>query len=625
MIFLDRLLTEGTISELSFHFANFVRRQCVNLNADRDLLMLTAALLSESNQRGDVCLDLAMLAEQPLFQGSMQAPAVSEWRAELLVTGCVAEEGEVAPLLLMGDRLYLYRYWQAETGILAAIDQRLQGSLTLEVPLLQAALQRLFPPKSSPVTEPDWQMLACALAVSRLFVVISGGPGTGKTTTVVKVLAMLLEHNPDLRLRLAAPTGKAAARMVESIRNARQGLALPPQLLALMPDEAQTLHRLLGYQRRGFRHHHDNPLPVDCLVIDEASMIDLTLMHAVLDALPSQARVILIGDRDQLASVDAGNVLGDITGHGRRLSYSGSMAQQLAELTGYAADTLPVNDALPPVADAIALLRTSYRFAADSGIGRLARLVNAGEATQALALLQQCRDMGDPTSPPAVTDLHWSIMDHQAGLARSGIDSVALEWAVERYQHYLRCSSVEEALQRFAAMRILCAVHDGPLGDHALNLLIAERLRGRGLLGSEDDPHGKPVMITVNDYELDLYNGDIGLLWRDANGAMEACFAQVDGQVRRIPAISLPEHVTAWVLTVHKSQGSEFDEVLLVLPADANSPLLSRELLYTGITRARSHLRLHATEDAFEAACRRTVERSSGLSLRLGWNPSLLP
>jgi len=612
---LDRLLADEAISELSFYFASFVGRQCVS-DGDRDLLVLTAALLSEGNQRGDVCLDLATLAEHPLFQGSMQAPAVSEWRNRLLATGCVAEEGDVAPLLLADSRLYLYRYWQAETDILAAIDQRLQGVLALDAPVLRAALQRLFPRKSS-ATEPDWQMLACALAVSRPFAVISGGPGTGKTTTVVKVLATLLEQNPDLRLRLAAPTGKAAARMVESIRNARQGLSLSPQLLTLMPDEAQTLHRLLGYQRRGFRHHRDNPLPLDCLVIDEASMIDLTLMHAVLEALPPQARVILIGDRDQLASVEAGNVLGDITGHGRQLSYSPAMAQQLSELTGYPADMLPVSDTLPPVADAIALLRTSYRFDFDSGIGRLARLVNEGEAEQALALLRQSREGG-------VADLLWSVMD-QGGAVRVGLESATLEWAVERYQRYLLCNTVEEALQRFSAMRILCAVHDGPLGDHALNLSIAGRLRGRGLLGPEEEAHGKPVMITVNDYELELYNGDIGLLWRDGEGILEACFAQVDGQVRRIPAISLPEHVTAWALTVHKSQGSEFDEVLLVLPEDANSPLLTRELLYTGITRARSHLRLHGTEDAFVAACRRTVERSSGLGLRLGWNPSLLP
>src|SRR5690606_5881995 len=295
--------------------------------------------------------------------------------------------------------------------------------------------------------------------------VISGGPGTGKTTTVVKVLATLLEQNPDLRLRLAAPTGKAAARMVESIRNARQGLSLSPQLLTLMPDEAQTLHRLLGYQRRGFRHHRDNPLPLDCLVIDEASMIDLTLMHAVLEALPPQARVILIGDRDQLASVEAGNVLGDITGHGRQLSYSPAMAQQLSELTGYPADMLPVSDTLPPVADAIALLRTSYRFDFDSGIGRLARLINEGEAEQALALLRQSREGG-------VADLLWSVMD-QGGAVRVGLESATLEWAVERYQRYLLCNTVEEALQRFSAMRILCAVHDGPLGDHALNLSIA--------------------------------------------------------------------------------------------------------------------------------------------------------
>ncbi|MGH8465873.1 MAG: exodeoxyribonuclease V subunit alpha, partial [Pseudomonas sp.] len=549
-----RLLAEGAISELSFYFADFVGRQCDKTSssdsgAPRDLLMLTAALLSESNQRGDVCLDLAALAGQPLFpQLPTLAPPLPEWRTRLLASGCAAEEGGVAPLLLSGNRLYLYRYWQAETGILAAINQRLEGDVTPDVPMLQAALVRLFPTDPAQGTGPDWQKLACALAVSKQFVVISGGPGTGKTTTVVKVLAMLLEQNPAMRLRLAAPTGKAAARMVESIREARSRLSLSPRLLDLMPGEAKTLHRLLGYLPQGFRHHRDNPLPVDCLVIDEASMIDLTLMHAVLDALPAHARVILVGDRDQLASVEAGSVLGDITGHGQTLSYSPQTARQLSALTGYDVGSLPVSESLPPVADAIALLRTSYRFAADSGIGRLARLVNSGDADGALALLQQHGRQGGELPAATAVDLHWSVARSDEAVLKA-----AMDWAVSRYQHYLRCDEVGEALRRFSAMRILCAVHDGPLGDHALNRSIAERLRSAGLLGSEEYAHGRPVMITVNDYELELYNGDIGLLWRGGDGTLEACFAQVDGQVRHIPAISLPEHVTAWALTVHKS------------------------------------------------------------------------
>ncbi|MEK7260229.1 MAG: exodeoxyribonuclease V subunit alpha [Pseudomonadota bacterium] len=654
MSVLNRLVESGALTPLSCHFARFIARQ--SGQTEDSLLVLTAALLSQSNQQGDVCLDLGRRAGTALFVSATSAsgiasaiagncaPGLEQWREILLQTPCVGKPGELAPLILDGPRLYLQRYWSDEQTVYHAIEARLHAVEDIDLALLQRGLARLYPthaiaanPDSHPQLDllapaaavaPDWQRVASALAVTRRFAVISGGPGTGKTTTVVKVLALLLEQNPSLRLRLAAPTGKAAARMVESIRAARSRLDLAPEIAALLPDEASTLHRLLGYQgnsaRGGFRYNRLNPLLVDCLVIDEASMIDLTLMTALLDATPVNTRIILLGDRDQLASVDAGSVLGDITGHGREMTYSPAMAELLARLTGIEQNWLPQNAAGPAVADAIALLRTSHRFSADSAIGRLATLVNSGEDAAALALLLQWRDsradnvwqgdnQGDNQEDKEV------VLLQPAASEWNPLNRAVLEWAVLRYSAYLRCDSVEDALQSFESTRILCASHEGPCGDMEINRLLAERLRARGLLESGEDFHGKPVMITVNDYELELFNGDIGLLWRDAEGVLQACFAQLDGQVRRLPARSLPDHVTAWALTVHKSQGSEFDQVMLVLPADVDSPLLLRELLYTGITRARSRLLIHSAAEVFAAACRTPVQRSSGLAGLLGW------
>jgi exodeoxyribonuclease V alpha subunit len=617
MTTLSVLLQAGAMSPLSFQFAVFIARYAQQSNDS--LLALTAALLSEANQQGDVCLDLSLHAGKLLFarEGvdaeAVSAPALAAWQQHLReADACVGEPGSSAPLILAGERLYLHRLWQDEQTVLHGISERLAVVADLDQQRLQAGLTRLYPAPASgnaSTDTPDWQKLAAAMAVSRRFAVISGGPGTGKTTTVVKVLALLLEQNPAMRLCLAAPTGKAAARMVESIRMARQRLDLSPELMSLLPDEASTLHRLLGYQgltgKQAYRHHRHNPLLIDCLVIDEASMIDLGLMKALLDATLADTRIILLGDRDQLAAVEAGNVLGDITGHGSALSYSPGMAELLAQLSATPQYSLPVAESPPPVADSIALLRTSHRFAGDSGIGQLARLVNAGDDSAVLELLH---------SP--LVDIAWFA---PAANAHNPLSGEALAWAIERFSDYLHCKDVAKALASFAGTRVLCAVHDGPLGACALNRLLGEKLRARSLLESGENFHGKPVMITVNDYELDLFNGDIGLLWRDSKGVLQACFTQLDGQIRRIPAGSLPEHTTAWALTVHKSQGSEFEQVLLVLPTDIRSPLLLRELLYTGITRARSRLLLHADGKALAVACRTPVRRSSGLAQLLGW------
>ncbi len=615
MSLLSRLLDAGHLSPLSVSFARFIARQ--GQHEEDSVVSLSAAIVSECNQRGDVCIELAALAGKPLFSSVVTGPIadmppLSEWCAQLRDSVCVASPGEVAPLVLDGSRLYLQRFWQYENTVHTGIVARLATAVDIDESRLQHGLARVFP-EAPNATEANWQKLATALAVSRQFAVISGGPGTGKTTTAVKLLALLLEQHPQARIRLAAPTGKAAARMVESLRAARDRLALDPAIAARLPDSASTLHRLLGYQRTEagwrFRHHAHNPLLLDCLLLDEASMIDLPLMSALVEACPPTTRLILLGDRDQLASVEAGNVLGDITGHGQALHYRPEAVALLQRLCPTQTQAIPTDPLAPAIADAIALLRTSYRFDAHSRIGRLARAVNAAQVPEALALLEE-------GAGPGNQELTWLT---PTASVHQPLNPAVIAWALSHYRAYLGCRDVAQALAAFAASRVLCAAHEGPVGEREVNARVAQSLMEAGLMTEPTGGHGTPVMITVNDYETGLFNGDIGLLWRSAEGALEACFPGEAGEIRRIPAGSLPEHLPAWAMTVHKSQGSEFDAVMLVLPADENSPLLLRELLYTGITRARQHLSLHGSKTALARACVTPVRRSSGLAARLGW------
>lgn len=607
MVMTDQQI-DGSVSALSSRLARFIAEQAGE--PVQGLLARTVILLNEALQSGDSCLFLTEHAGDPLPADSdsdpaLIAPPVDEWVLALSAhEACVGTPGTYCPLILDGQNLYLRRFWQDERRVVDGITQRLVQVENADVASLRELLQKVYA-EDIGSGEVNWQMLASAQAASRRFAVISGGPGTGKTSTVVRVLLLLLMQQPDMRIGLAAPTGKAAARMMESIRARMQEMTVEEDIRRRMPDSAITLHRLLGSSSHrnthwsGFRHHAGNPLPLDCLVIDEASMIDLGMMARLLDALPPTARLVLLGDRDQLASVDAGNVLGDITGQGRELTYSRQNAELLARLCDTEATLLPISGNTPAIADAIALLRKSYRFSDEGGVGRLARLVNSGDAEAALTL---CRSE-----------------DGWLSMAVDKVEKTAMDWALDRYAAYLEADDVAEALQRFDRTRVLCALHEGELGDRRLNVRMEELLRNRGLVSGGPVFRGKPVMITVNDYELQLFNGDIGLIWPNETGVLRAWFIQADGTLRDVAVGSLPEHAPAWALTVHKSQGSEFDQVLLVLPSDADNALVSRELLYTGITRAREKVIVHSNEKAFLKACQRRMQRRSGLAPALGW------
>jgi exodeoxyribonuclease V alpha subunit len=602
---LRRLMEAGSLPPLAYYFARFVARGC---GADEDdLLARSAALVSLRNLQGDVCVDLAEQAGRALLgeEGTTEnAPALDDWLEALADVPWVGGPGGPTPLILDGSRLYLGKYWHYEQTVAAALRARLDPAEVPDAARLADGLRRLF--EAPPAGGADWQRIAAAIAVSHPFAVISGGPGTGKTTTVVKVLALLLEQNPGLHIVLAAPTGKAAARLTQAMRGGKERVDAQASVLARIPEEASTLHRLLGAGfGRGFRHDRDNPLVLDCLVVDEASMIDLPLMARLLDALPERSRLILLGDRDQLASVEAGNVLGDITGHGRSVRYSPAQSAFLHGLGMTAGESIAPTGAAPPprIADAVGLLRVSYRFAGDSGIGELAHRVNAGAGDAALELFRDAR----------YRDIDWL----DAG--RESLNPACLDWAVARYARYLQLEDVAEALQVFEQARVLAALQGGPFGVGELNRRIAERLQALGLIHGGEDYHGKPVMVTSNDYEIGLFNGDIGLLWcASGDDGLRAWFAFTGEAPRSVSVRQLPEHDCAYALTVHKSQGSEFDEVLLVLPS-SDSPVLTRELVYTGVTRARNRVTVQGEWESFVRGCRRRVQRASALAEKLGW------
>ncbi len=590
---------------LDAHLARLLAR----LSGDADAFLgLAARLVCNATSQGHICASLADAAAAPTAAtGEIRPegiPPLSVWCEALRRHPVVGRPGDQAPLILDGaGRLYLYRYWAYEHEL--ALD--IQGRVADDPPAvdprrLRAGLDRLFPPSADAV---DRQRVAAAVAALKRFAVISGGPGTGKTTTVVRILALLLEQaGAPLRIALAAPTGKAAARMQEAVRGSRETLPVDPWIRDAIPVEAATIHRLLGVRPGSvnFRHDRDDPLPADVLVVDEASMVDLALMAKLARAVPRAARLILLGDKDQLASVEAGAVLGDICGDapgfspGFRRRVFEATGQDAADLAGPASHDGPAGGS---IGDAIVQLTRSYRFGPDSGIARLAHLVNQGDGPASLELVTR----------GGCEDVVWRPLESPRDL----LPRIAEIGA--RLGAYLAAETPEAALAALDRFRVLCAHRTGPYGVEALNALIATCLESRGAIHPRAPwYHGRPVLVTANDYNLQLFNGDLGVTLRDAaaDHALRVFFRTADGRPRRVPPARLPEHETAFAATVHKSQGSEAEEIALILPGQA-SPVTTRELLYTAVTRARSRVEIWGNRSVFEAAVARRLSRSSGL------------
>ncbi len=607
-----------------------------------------------------------------------------DWVSLLSRIKLVGKQGEAVPFMFDGERLYLHRYWQYEMTLssrlasfgtpislkpteiqklrqqldilferdyrflfnelkneqhsqvarqrlvcdyLDVVDDSELGWDAIDSVVMQAQRVQDLQPLEQLIPQScclNWQKVAAAVALTRRFAVISGGPGTGKTTTVTKLLAALISqaqqqgHTPNIKL--VAPTGKAAARLTESIGKAVDTLAVEPEIKAAIPTLSSTIHRLLGAipGSAEFRHHAKNLLHLDVLVVDEASMVDLPMMVKLVDALPPHARLILLGDKDQLASVEAGAVLGDICSF-LTSGYSPAQGKLLSELTGFNALNSKVTQAGNRITDSLCMLQKSYRFDARSGIGQLAKAINSGKTFQVDSVWQQ---KFSDIEHFALTSEHYNQM--LKSLVHSY--SVYLKRTNERYKNEhgeleTMADKAKDVLHAFSQSRLLCAVREGDFGVSGLNHHIERSLAARNLIKTQQELwyHGRPVMVTLNDHALGVYNGDIGICMRDEEDEaqrLKVYFELPDGSVKAVLPSRVPQHETAYAMTIHKSQGSEFDFTVMILPPEY-SPIITRELIYTGITRAKKRLALYCEVGVLKRGIEFKTERASGLVERL--------
>ncbi|WP_413485038.1 exodeoxyribonuclease V subunit alpha [Shewanella baltica] len=677
-------------------------------DSQHPLFILLCALLSQQLSSQHSCLVLAHIVPlNPMAEQNSHCKitlSLEKLTETLQTFDAVGQAGSNKPLIFDNGRLYLQRYHQFETSVAASLI-RLSGSVSkhsenvshqeqTQTAKLRSLLDQLFPANVSDPhslttnvltnsegtqsTVPiDWQKVATATALGKKLSVITGGPGTGKTTTVTKLL-LLLQMESQQEIRLVAPTGKAAARLSESIKASKARLAKELSAhadvvddasnrnnqdfltaLGRIPEEASTLHRLLGVIPNSphFRHHQGNPLRLDLLIVDEASMVDLPMMYKLLSALPEHASLILLGDQDQLASVEAGAVLADICAGLKmpvapnnlaqnniasnsqalwQMRYSKEQAERLSALTGFEL-TLFINDA-PKLGDSLCMLMHSHRFKGDAGIGLLASAVNRADLQGILQVWQQ--------GPAELKWLEHSMVVSQTQAKVSepannlGLN-LLLEQACQQYGAYLRAlnshasnndvnnsdvgtrPSTADIIDSFNQYRILCAMRSGDYGVEGINQFVTQALANAKLIKPLQEFYlGRPIIIQSNDYNLGLFNGDIGLILQDEDKPerLMAHFIKADGSLLKVLPARLPSHETCYAMTVHKSQGSEFSRVALVLPQSpslAQWQLLTKELVYTAITRAKVHFTCLGTQHVFERASSQATQRASGLADRL--------
>lgn len=618
---IEQLIEARLLARVDGHVADTVCRLTGDGDAD---VRLAVALAVQAVRNSHVCLDLERTTTHGVVASDapganvidVALPSLESWRSRLVASPAVRvpaaaeaapvptgtlDDSPATPLVLDGNRLYLDRYWRYEQRVADRLRQ-----LASEVSNPPRGVEELLAVLFGDGVSTSGQQAACRAGASHRLTVLTGGPGTGKTTTILRLMAVLASVADDAaRMVLTAPTGKAAARLAETVRADVDQLPLADTIVEqLRATPATTLHRLLGWQPQSpsrFRHDRSRPLAHDVVIVDEASMVSLPLMAKLLDALGDDTRLVLVGDREQLASIDAGAVFADVCGP-RSTSVSGERSRTPASAAGQTTDRRPQ----------VVELTHNFRFDANSGLVDVAAAVRDGdiERVVALAAPHAPPDRGHPLPEPV-----WARV-------------------TERYAHAVRLARQgappTEVLKTFERVRVLAALRRGPHGVEAINQAIAEWLAsdlGDDTIDTSRVPGrfagvGTPLLVTRNDHRLELYNGDVGVVVPDPSGTAQpvVAFAAAGGQVRLIPPARLPASEPVYALSVHKSQGSQYDEVVLVLPP-TDTALLTRELVYTGVTRARSRLTLVADTQVLAAALGRRVQRASGLRQRLWGQP----
>lgn len=611
MNLLENLHREKLIDDAELALACFFgQREGINTAP----LLAAAAWLSWANRQGHTSIDLAEILHNPDLMtrgandsaGENHIPVFADWAENLSGNEAVGEEnpGGNEPLVLCGNRLYFRRMYEYEVRVARSLLNLAENpaGIPKDVERIKKRLQTLF--DAGP--ESRWQKAACVNALNRRLTIITGGPGTGKTHTVLRLMALLLESDTkgEQHIALAAPTGKAAARVRESIMNGLEQMELSDEVRERIPMETRTLHRLLGnrYRSAQFRFNRENPLPYTVVIVDEASMIDLPMMAKLLDALRDDARLILLGDKNQLASVEAGSVFADLCGPGL-LSESSREFIRSMESFGISMDGVKTMESVSPIRDCTVQLTYSRRFGADSGIGRLAAAINQGDEDAVVNLLSE----NEP-------EIEW--------IGESGFPDDTISELRQQFEFYLGNQSPENKLGMMRKFQVLCGHRRGRLGVEQINRHIEKLL---GLQVFEKDWYaGRPAIMTRNDYELGIFNGDTGLCIEQQDGEepeLRVIMEHFDEGRKRLSVLSrhpaqLSEMETCWALSVHKSQGSEYGTVALVLP-EKPSPVITRELIYTAVTRARDKVIISGSERLIRHAVTHPTYRSGGLRSRL--------
>lgn len=589
-----------TINDVHHQFSTFFKSKS---------LQPYAFLVSKKLSEGHICLHLNEIGGEienlPELYKTVIGPVDSLLDEDMISS----ELGQKQPFILHNDRLYLQRYFNYETMILNRIMEFIHSEKNSELERVKALkmhrvlINKLFEPGKDNIPITDWQLTAAISAVLNNFTIITGGPGTGKTTTVAKILAILFAVDGDLRVALAAPTGKAAARMAESLKSAsiNTGDTFNEKFQSLEPS---TIHRLLGFisDSSYFKYTKTNPLNYDVVIIDESSMIDVALFAKLLDAIGPQTRLILLGDKDQLASVEAGSLFGDLCQAQPELNlFTAGRAEFInsfiAENGRQIGDVMMKDDLSHPLFQHIVELKYSHRFASGEGIGRFSKaiIVNDDEIIKMFLVPDADKQV--------VVDLDYApkvFNDFILG-----------------YRNYVIEPDIKTAISKLNNLRILCAIREGEQGLYAMNRKVEKYLSDHHMitLSSEFYNH-RPIIITSNNYALGLYNGDVGIIRPDDKGVLKAWFEDPEGNIKSVIPGLISNAETVFAMTIHKSQGSEFDKVLVVLPSGGNVSILTRELLYTGVTRAKTTVYLQGTGEVILQAASEQVKRASGISAR---------
>ena len=567
-------------------------------------MYISAALTSNALHDGHTCLDLSFFAAKQFTYHTLPFsvdyfPSIPQWCEILLSSDVAGLPGDYKPLIVDNNRLYLHRYWNYEQKLVKSLLSRINTTFPMDFDKYIDQITSLFNNSEAGL---DFQHIAALVSLVNKCTIISGGPGTGKTTTVAKILALLLiVHGKKLRIALAAPTGKAAARLSSSITQALPAITCSDEIKSCIPSQATTLHRLLGTISHSpeFIYNETNPLPYDIVVIDEASMIDLALMSKLITSLSAECKLILLGDKDQLSSVEAGSVLGDICDTGTPHSFTSDFCKKLQAIVP---EFTVSTKSEPQFANCLVTLQKSYRFDNMSGIGLLSRAINDGDSDLAFEILSR-PDQKECVFKPLSTLSDFNSMLHN--------------FSRTHFAPLHKTTDPQLLFSSLDSFRILCAVRNSSFGVNAINEQITSML-----FQKKSDPtqvfHGKPIIITSNNYSLNIFNGDTAVIVQDSSDStnLKVAFRNQDNSIRYLLLRQIVSWEPAYSLTVHKSQGSEFDSVLVILPP-VQSPVLTRELLYTAVTRAKKRVEIWGTPQILSSCINSQIVRTSGLREKL--------